>query len=165
MNSKGFTLVELLGVVVILAILVGIITPSILKSLNNGKQTSYDILIENIIVASKSYYEECKYGNLKDNVGNKRNCDSSITLGELVNLGFLKGTNEKVCDVDGNNCKTKLVIKNPKTDDDISTCEIKININKNDEKTIYVVKSLKNINICPDNIEEYNGDKVLGSIN
>ena len=163
MNNKGFTLVELLGAVAILAILVAIITPSVMRSLNNSKEASYNIMIDNIITASKSYYEECKYGDLKDSSGNKRICDSPIALGELVNLGFLKGTNDKSCDASGS-CTTKLIIKNPKTDDDISDCKIKIDIEENG-KTTYVVTSLKNNSICPDNTEDYNGNKVLGSAN
>ena len=156
MNSKGFTLIELLGVIVILAILVGIITPSVMKVLNSSKQTSYDVMISNIVTASKSYYEECKYGDIKNSDGTKKVCGNivNLTLGELVNLGFLSGTNEKSCDLSGNNCTTKLIIKNPKTDKDISSCNITINVssNENDKVTYEVVSSTTNDPDCPNNI-------------
>ena len=130
-NNNGFTLVELLGVIVILAILVAIVAPSVVLIINNSKNANYNIMIENIVTASKSYYEECKYGNLKNSDGTKKTCGDTIniTLGELVNLGFLTGTNEEVCDASGN-CITKLIIKNPKTEEDISNCNIIINFIK-----------------------------------
>ena len=156
MNNRGFTLIELLGVVVILAVLVGIITPSVMKSLNDSKQVSYDMMIDNIVTAAKSYYEECKYGDIKNNDGTKKVCGSTVnlTLGELVNLGFLSGTNEKSCDASGNNCITKLIINNPKTNEDISNCNITINVSTNDKgKVTYeVVSSTSNDPNCPNNL-------------
>lgn len=155
MNNKGFTLIELLGVVIILAILVSITTPLVLKSLNSGKEASYNMMIENIVTASKSYYEECKYGDIKNSDGTKKVCGNTVnlTLGELVNLGFLTGTNEKSCDSSGNNCTTKLIIKNPKTDEDISNCNITINVstNTNGKVTYEVVSSTTNNPNCPNN--------------
>lgn len=155
MNNKGFTLIELLGVIVILAILVGIVTPSVMKALKNSDDASYNLMIDNIVTASKSYYEECKYGDIKNSDGTKKICGSNVnlTLGELVKLGFLTGTNEKVCDSEGNNCTTKLIIKNPKTEEDISSCNITINVstNSNGKVTYEVVSSTTNDPNCPNN--------------
>ena len=154
MNNKGFTLIELLGVVVILAILVSITTPLVLKSLNSGKEASYNMMIENIVTASKSYYEECKYGYIYNNDGSKKICGNTVnlSLGELVNLGFLSGTNEKECDSNGN-CVTKLIIKNPKTDEDISNCIITVNVKTDTNgKVIYeVISNTTDDSNCPNN--------------
>ena len=48
MNNKGFTLVELLGTIVILAIIVGISSYSIITVLNNTKKKNYQFLVDKI---------------------------------------------------------------------------------------------------------------------
>ena len=63
MNNKGFTLVELLGTIVILSIIVGISSYSIITVLNNTKKNNYKFLIDEIKKASEAYYQECYYGN------------------------------------------------------------------------------------------------------
>ena len=57
MNRKGFTLIELLAVIILIALIAVLIVPNIIDTSNKGKQASYDILIKNIVTASKSYYE------------------------------------------------------------------------------------------------------------
>lgn len=150
MNRKGFTLVELLGAIVILAIIVAIITPSVMRILKNSDEANYNMMIDNIITGSKMYYEECKYGDIKNSDGSKKICSSSVdlTLGDLVRLGFVTGTNEE----------NKLIIKDPKTDKDISNCSITINVSTdtNTGKVTYEVIGTSGGN-CP------NGN--LGSTN
>ena len=48
MNKKGFTLVELIGVVVILGIIIGIAVPSYIAVSNNIKEKNYNQKIDNI---------------------------------------------------------------------------------------------------------------------
>ena len=110
MNDKGFTLIEVIAVIAIMGLLAIIITPNVIKVLEQGQQKSYDIMINNIVIASKNFYEECKYGDIKEDDGSKMICEKevNITLGELVNLGFLTGTNKEVCN--DNECITKKVI-------------------------------------------------------
>ena len=47
-NSKGFTLVELLIVVIILAILAAIIVPQFTAATDDAKQSAYDTNVANI---------------------------------------------------------------------------------------------------------------------
>lgn len=122
MNRKGFTLIELLAVIVLIAI-IGIITvPNLLNTVDSSKEASYDILIENIVTASKTYYEECEYGDLSNSTkyGDYAciitNNTITTTLGALANTGFLK-----VNDKSG----SKIVL-NPKNNTDMSNCQIKI---------------------------------------
>jgi len=48
LNRKGFTLVELLAVIVILAIVVGITLVTILPTLENSRRKSFDVAVETI---------------------------------------------------------------------------------------------------------------------
>ena len=54
LNRKGFTLVELLAVIVILAIVVGITMFTILPTLDNSKKKSFNVAID----AIKTYIQE-----------------------------------------------------------------------------------------------------------
>ncbi|QHE53143.1 competence type IV pilus major pilin ComGC [Pontibacillus sp. HMF3514] len=79
-NEKGFTLVELLAVIVILGIIAAIAVPSIAGIIDNTKQDAHEAngiaMIEASRLALASGYE----GATAD----------EYTLGELVNNGFLE---------------------------------------------------------------------------
>lgn len=122
LNRKGFTLVELLATIAILAIVMGIATFSITAIIKNSKEKNYQLLITNIKDAAETYYQECKYSNNTGITCSKNNTDGSLktTLGELLTYGYLKGN-----DTEGKN-----VITNPqKNNIDISSCSIIIKYN------------------------------------
>ena len=110
MNRKGFTLIELLAVIIVIALIATIVTPSVIEYVNSAKNTSYNLLIQNTISASKTYYEECEYGDLSDsNKYGSYACQIkedtiTTTLGALANTGMLS-----VNDIDSDN--KKIVIK------------------------------------------------------
>ena len=58
LDNKGFTLVEVIAVVAIITILSVVVVPSVLNSINNGKQKSYEVLVGDIKIAAKELYEE-----------------------------------------------------------------------------------------------------------
>lgn len=124
MNRKGFTLIELLAVIIVIALIATIVTPSVIEYVNSAKNTSYNLLIQNTISASKSYYEECEYGDLSDrskygSYACKINGSTiTTTLGALANTGMLS-----VNDVDSDN---KKIVINPKDNTDISSCNVTI---------------------------------------
>lgn len=120
MNKKGFTLVELLAIIVVMGIVAVLVAPNIIKSFKKSKEKSYDILIKNIETAGENYYLECengdlsdsrKYGNLACSISNN---NTSVTLENLLNLGILKSSD--------NNDK----VINPKNSKNISNCSITI---------------------------------------
>lgn len=134
LNNKGFTLVELLATIAILAIVMGIATFSITAIIKNSKEKNYQLLITNIKDAAETYYQECKYSN-NTGITCSKNNDGSLktTLGELLTYGYLKGNG-----TEGTN-----VITNPqKNDTDISSCSIIIKYNngsikvENDNSTV-----------------------------
>ena len=48
LNSKGFTLIEVLATVVLIAILGLVAVPNVLNTINKSKENSYKILIDDI---------------------------------------------------------------------------------------------------------------------
>ena len=55
MRNKGFTLVELLAVIIIMGLLATIIFPMVNTSLSNSKDTALDVVKSNIIDATKDW--------------------------------------------------------------------------------------------------------------
>lgn len=148
MNRKGFTLIELLAVIIVIALIATIVTPSVIEYVNSTKNTSYNLLIQNTISASKTYYEECEYGDLSDSskygsYACKINGDTiETTLGALANTGMLS-----VNDIDSDN---KKIVINPKDNTDISSCNVTI------VKTVYTNYKVT-YNISSNNCSYING--------
>lgn len=92
MNKKAFTLIELLGVFVILAVLFLIITPTVNSIISNSKEKAFDRNITTILSGASDWAtENPKYLP-------EKNQKINITLSQLKQLGYV-GLN----------------IKNPKT--------------------------------------------------
>ena len=159
MNRKGFTLIELLAVIILIALIAVLIVPNIIDTMTKSKEASYQLLVKNIVTASKSYYEECEYGDLsnKEKYGEEYACEIKIeknddnnnyyyielTLSDLANTGFLS-----VKDVDENNKKQVL---DPRNNNNISDCQITIT-KKIDEKykvTYTITSASQDKKKCP----------------
>lgn len=85
MKNKGFTLAELLGVIIILAVIGLITTITITNSMKNSKEKLYNIQIDNIIVGAKTWASSNVF-RLPENDGEY----ITITLGELKQSGFVE---------------------------------------------------------------------------
>lgn len=161
LNNRGFTLIELLAVVAIIALLGGIAVPSVLSSINKGKNASYNILVSNIVTASSTLYNEVEYGGSdiykydgqSGNVSSERVVISgksiSTNLQTLVSNGFLTTgtTNES----DG-----RKILRNPMDDVNIGNCEIRIVkvVNGSSKKTSYRVEKVSGGSSCPASYSE-----------
>ena len=75
LNKKGFTLVELLVVIVLLVVIMSIAIPSITSSLERSKQKQYDSKMELILSAVDIYADRHK-----NSIGN----NSIITIVNLI---------------------------------------------------------------------------------
>ena len=113
MNKKGFTLVEVLAVIVILAIIMIIVVPNVFEALNAGKNKISDIERSHIVDASETLISEainCDF-YAADDVSTIRHNDKSFdvfnymfeknisTCSEMSNLVFsetLETTVEKL---------------------------------------------------------------------
>lgn len=68
MNKKGFTIVELLVTVALLAIISTISVISITSFINKNKENNYEILKKTILEASKEYVTDNRYGNVESSI-------------------------------------------------------------------------------------------------
>ncbi len=85
MRSKGFTLVELLGVIFILALLGLLIVPVVSNILTEKKHDLYNVQIKNIEDGARSYVAEHIF-----EIEIPIDTSKGITLGTLQQLGYVK---------------------------------------------------------------------------
>lgn len=91
MNRKGFSLIELIIVIALLAILMLVLVPNIITLLNKNDVKSCYNLEDSIINAAKEYVINNKY-NLNFTCGEEK----EISLQTLIDSGDLKITNDKI---------------------------------------------------------------------
>ena len=88
MKKKGFTLVELLAVIVILAVIAVIATPAVLNIIEDSKKSAAEASARSIVGAAKTHYMQ----NIMDNKPNSNVDLSTNTLkydGEQAKKGLL----------------------------------------------------------------------------
>lgn len=93
MNRKGFTLIETIMVIAILALLMLILVPNVILLINKNDTKSCQNLKDSIKNAAKIYVTDNKY-TLGFNCPN--NNSTRIELKTLVDSGYLKLTNGKL---------------------------------------------------------------------
>ena len=161
-NNKGFTLVEVIAVVVIIALLGRIAIPNVISTINKGKDTSYEILVEDIKIAAKQLFEEVEfmkvtlyqyssYGVSELPISIDESTSTINTnLQTLVSNGFLSGINNQ--DRGGSN-KNYKIITNPKNGLDIGYCTIKIvkTIDSNFNTSYEITNPSSGDDNCPNN--------------
>lgn len=95
MKNKGFTLVELLAVIVVLALVVTIAVPSTLSISNRVKQNLFCSKIDFIENAAKLYGEDYQDSfNEEVTIASSTYYGKSIPIKELVSTNYLKKDNE-----------------------------------------------------------------------
>lgn len=122
MRKNGFTLIEVLAVIIILGVIGLIVMPVVTNSLKESKDELLEVQLTNIKEAAKTWSADNinKLPTIKD--GSK-----NITLEKLQNEGYID---------EG--------IKNPKTDELFNAKAVCVNIKFNGNKYIYeVIQSLE----------------------
>lgn len=131
-TKKGFTLVELLAVIVVITLIssVGIIT--YLKTINNSKSKATLLAINNIKEAaylySKEGTDEIEWVNSYDKYGKESGKYACVSVQQLINKGYFK-----------NNFLDKEIYKNSKIDKN-TFIEVSMGTN-NDNLKVVVNKS------------------------
>lgn len=91
MNKKGFTLIETIMVIAILALLMLILVPNVITLINKNNIKSCHNLEDSIKNAAKIYVTNNKY-----QLGFSCDTTKEITIQTLVNSGDLKLSNNKL---------------------------------------------------------------------
>lgn len=78
MKNKGFTLIELIGTIVILSLLLLIVSPLVTRSIKEGIEKADNQAKTSIELAAKNWKSD-----------NKGSSKESITVEELINEGYL----------------------------------------------------------------------------
>ncbi len=107
-NNRGFTLVEVLGTVVILSVLVLLVVPSVSKYIYQGKDSFNEKLKSQLLLLGKEYYSEntqklpVKIGNVYRNGKDY----SVVTLPEMQSENLVS---KDFVDSEGRSCKESYV--------------------------------------------------------
>ena len=103
--NKGFTLAELLGVVIILGVIATIATISINSSMRKSKEDLYQVQINNIISGAKTWANENVF-DLPENDGES----ITLTLLQLKQAGFVESdiTNPKTNELFSDSLQVKI---------------------------------------------------------
>lgn len=105
-NNKGFTLVEMLAVIVILGVLSAIMVPTVTTLIAKNKEDNYDNLEKSILSAAKVFISDYRYdiqldsSDICDSDNDTRKIsiitdvvdfgdDSKLTIKTLVDNGYL----------------------------------------------------------------------------
>ena len=85
MKREGFTLVEMLGVIALLAVIFALLYPNVMHMLENGKSSDYEEYKDNIFLATEAYINSNVDVSELDEVGES----ISITYSDLLYSGFM----------------------------------------------------------------------------
>lgn len=89
MQKKAFTLIELVGVIIILGIIGAITFPVVNSTVKNSKQKSYDAQVELIIEASQ------KWGVKNVELLPEGDNTTKVYLKTLIQEGYLKNVSDR----------------------------------------------------------------------
>lgn len=88
-KNSGFTLVELLGIVGIIAAVLLFVTPSVIGMLKKNDEKEYDRFLADLYLATESYIQINiqNYSSLETVGGTE-----SVSMHDLIENGFVKST-------------------------------------------------------------------------
>ena len=120
--NKGYTLIELLVIILIMGIIFAIAIPSILKSIEAGKTVYISNLKEQLVLAAQDYYssneEELPRGQIVN--GDEIKTSSLLYVSELESENYL--SNEVIDPSNGSCSKSFILVTNDDNEFNYRTC-------------------------------------------
>ena len=104
MNSKGFTIVEVLAVILLVSIAVIVVSFRITSSVAIDKEKAYSLMKNNLISVSYNYIEECQHGLIDCNFSFESN--NTFDANILQSSGFFSQLESPI---DGKNLGSCLI--------------------------------------------------------
>lgn len=123
MRNKGFTLVELMAVLVVLALLITVAVPSVISISKNIKTEMFCDKVDMILTAAQMYGQD-NYDLVKDKVGADGTGTVKVKVSDLVKSNHLKKDNNS-CVLEN---ATKACVKDPRDNTGLDTKQITIGI-------------------------------------
>ena len=157
MNKKGFTLIELIAVVVIMAIIAFIATPNIVNMMDRGKKEDYVADAKEIITKATYMYKKESVSNSSKFIKGTENDYYTYT----IKLGDVDGINDYT-DPYGfvyNKTESYVKFKEPNTElEELKEREIEIYLTSNDQADpnndeCYILSATKK-NIGTDKVQQ-----------
>lgn len=145
MKNKGFTLVELIAVIVVLSLLITIAVPSVITISNKIKTNMFTEKISSIESSAKLYAQDMFSESVQ--ASTTPIPIKIIQIRDLVKTGYLKKDDEN-CDINVNNSSC---IKDPRDDSSLDNSLIEIYTKNKRLYASYMYKSTDatNQSICP----------------
>ena len=88
MNNKGFTLIEILIVLVLLSLVTGFVFIFLGTTISSKKEDMYKLMKDNIISAGYDYVNECTLETIECDFSFEQS--NKFSASYLQNMGFLK---------------------------------------------------------------------------
>ena len=116
MNNKGFTLIELILVISVLAMIALLSAPNVIKMLEKNKADNYNSTIDSIIEAAEIYVSDNRYNdsmlhfNTSCNLTESDIIEGYITLKDLINSKDITSPVKNFCTDEEFNEETKIIV-------------------------------------------------------
>ena len=103
MNNKGFTLIEVLMTLTIIALIMIVILTNSGITLSLSNEKAYELTKTNIITATKKYMLECENNLIECPISKNKN-KTQIKAKELIKAGYFKELINPINNKDLSNC-------------------------------------------------------------
>lgn len=102
MNNKGFTLVEVLSILVLISIVTVCVFSTINSTMSVSKEEAYKLMKNNMISVSYDYVEECNLGLIECDFSFAEN--NTFRAKDLQNAGFFTNLESPIDGKDLSSC-------------------------------------------------------------
>lgn len=100
MNNKGFTLIELMATIAIMALVSILAYPSIRNALSSNKASSCKYYEKSLVIAAKSYIQK-ESPDIVEGNGGSFPTNFNITMQTLIDTGYIEPYNDKSTKIQG----------------------------------------------------------------